>query len=146
MSIDLSPGPDADRPARGRQRKHPVSLSRRVFLGSSLAALAAACATPFIPAKSRRRFTGSIVGGNSSLGHAFRDRQFPPPSDTAEAGIIIVGGGIGGLAAARRLSRSGFGDFLLLESGGAPRRQRHQRPKQHFRFPVGSSLRADCLH
>jgi hypothetical protein len=93
-----------------------MSLSRRVFLVTGAITLGIACATPFIPPRGRRRrFGGSIVGGNSSLGHALRDGQLPRPSETAEAGIVIVGGGIAGLAAARRLHRSGFSDFRLLE-------------------------------
>lgn len=39
----------------------------------------------------------------------------PAVSETAQTGIVIVGGGISGLAAARRLYREGFRDFMLLE-------------------------------
>src|SRR6185436_18708124 len=90
--------------------------SRRAFLGGGLAALGAACTAPFLirPA-ARRRIPGSIVGADSPLGHALRDGKFPPPSETLDTGIAIVGGGIGGLAAARRLARRGFEDFVLLE-------------------------------
>lgn len=44
-----------------------------------------------------------------------RDGKFPAPSETAETGIVIVGGGIGGLGAARCLKQNGFDDFVLLE-------------------------------
>ncbi len=98
-----------------------MSLSRRVFLATGAITLGIACATPFLPVRGRRRrFKGSIVGGNSTLGHALRDGQLPPPAETAEAGIVIVGGGIAGLAAARRLHRSGFSDFQLLELEAHP--------------------------
>ncbi len=70
---------------------------------------------PYLRTSKARRFTGGIVGANSALGHALRDGKFPAPSETAEAGIVIAGGGIGGLAAARRLQRSGFHDFVMLE-------------------------------
>ncbi len=96
-------------------RDHAPDISRRFFLGSSMVCVAFACATPFIGSQGRRRFSGSIVGGNSSLGHAARDRQFPPPSETVETAIVIIGGGIAGLAAARRLAAKGFTDFRLLE-------------------------------
>ena len=94
-------------------------LSRRAFLATGALTLSLACATPFIHPK-KRRFTGRIVGGNSSLGHAMRDRQLPPPSESTEANIVIIGGGIAGLAAARRLHRTGCVDFLLLELESRP--------------------------
>ena len=52
-------------------------FSRRAFLATGAITLALACATPFVRRK-KRTFTGSIVGGNSTLGHAMRDRQLPP--------------------------------------------------------------------
>jgi protoporphyrinogen oxidase len=97
-----------------------MNLSRRVFLGSSLTAFGLACATPFIQPRKRQRFKGGIVGGNSRLGHALRDGQLPAPTATAQIKLVIVGGGIAGLAAARRSRRSGFEDFLLLELEDRP--------------------------
>src|SRR5262249_4310869 len=97
-----------------------MNLSRRVFLGSSLTAAGLACVTPFLRPRKRQRFKGGIVGGNSKLGHAFRDGQLPAPTATAHTKLVIVGGGIGGLAAARRLRRSGLEDFLLLELEDRP--------------------------
>lgn len=70
---------------------------------------------PRLHKTARRRFSGGIVGANSALGHAMRDGKFPASSETAETGIVVVGGGIGGLAAARQFKRSGFDDFTLLE-------------------------------
>jgi len=66
------------------------------------------------------RFRGSIVGGNAALGHALRDGRFPPVSQVSQTGIVIVGGGIGGLSAARRLQKRGFSDFTLLELEARP--------------------------
>ncbi|SPE51075.1 Twin-arginine translocation pathway signal [Verrucomicrobia bacterium] len=90
-------------------------ISRRTFLAGSTLALGVACATPFLPAPNRRRFTGAILGGNFSLGHALRDGKLPPVSESAECGVVIVGGGMSGLSAARRLQRKSFSDFVLLE-------------------------------
>lgn len=92
-----------------------MNLNRRTFLATGLVTVGLACATPFIPPRTRRRFKGAVVGGNSPLGHALRDGQLPPPTETAEVGVVVVGGGIAGLAASRRLERSGFRDFVLLE-------------------------------
>jgi protoporphyrinogen oxidase len=93
----------------------PRRVTRRTFLAAAAITTAAACATPYLRKAAPRRFTGGIVGANSSLGHAMRDGKFPAVSESAETGIVIVGGGIGGLAAARQLQRNGLTDFTLLE-------------------------------
>jgi hypothetical protein len=98
----------------------PVSLSRRTFLATGLVTLGLASATPFIRRRGRRSFRGGIVGGKSALGHAVRDRQLPPPTEKAETGIAIIGSGIAGLAAARRLQRRGLRDYCLLELEAQP--------------------------
>jgi hypothetical protein len=71
-------------------------------------------------ASPRRRLRGSIVGGSASLGHTFRDGKFPPVSETVKAGIVIVGAGIAGLAAARQLEQRGVADLLMLELESQP--------------------------
>src|SRR6476660_304334 len=91
-----------------------MKLSRRKFLAASLATAASVSLVPLVRRR-KRSFTGCIVGANAALGHAMRDGRFPAPTETAETGVVIVGGGIGGLAAARLLQRSGFHDFRVLE-------------------------------
>ncbi|HEX5222398.1 MAG TPA: FAD-dependent oxidoreductase [Verrucomicrobiae bacterium] len=97
-----------------------ATLSRRAFVAGTAATVGLLCAAPYISKRSRRRFTGGIVGGNSTLGHALRDGQLPPPAQTADVGIVIVGGGISGLSAARQLWRRGFKDFVVLELENRP--------------------------
>ena len=63
----------------------------------------------------RSTYPGGILGAAVAAGHRLRDGQFPPPTETLTAEIAIVGGGIAGLSAARRLERRGAPDFLLLE-------------------------------
>jgi hypothetical protein len=114
-----------------RLRKRPTSaahahevrgraISRRIFLTTAALGLGTVCAAPLLLGRRRHDFTGSIVGGNYSLGHAFRDGKFPTISETAETGIVVVGGGISGLSAARRLHLKGFTDFTLLELESRP--------------------------
>src|SRR5262245_45865142 len=103
------------------KRSRHGGVSRRKFLAAGLVAAGAACVAPLVLRRpAPRRFTGAILGANASLGHALRDRQLPPPSETADAGIVIVGSGIAGLAAARRLTRRGFNDLLVLELESRP--------------------------
>ncbi len=89
-------------------------MLRRTFLGTGAVA-AGLSFIPLLGSRKRKPFSGSIVGANSPLGHAMRDGKFPAPAETKEAGVVIVGGGVSGLASARRLHRHGFNDFILLE-------------------------------
>ncbi len=73
------------------------------------------------------RIEGEIVGPSVDIGHRMRDGFRPRPADeTWEThDVLIVGGGIAGLAAAWQLLRSGCRDFVLLEledvAGGTSR-------------------------
>lgn len=58
---------------------------------------------------------GDMLGTDFVLGHRLRSARFPEPRQTQRVGIAIVGGGISGLSAAWRLSRSGFEDYQVLE-------------------------------
>ncbi|MES2423110.1 MAG: FAD-dependent oxidoreductase [Pseudomonadota bacterium] len=87
-------------------------MKRRAFLGTSAAALAtlAACDPP------RRQITGGFTGINAERGHALRDHTaWPAPTTTHQTQVLIAGGGIAGLAAARALRLQGVDDFALLE-------------------------------
>ena len=70
---------------------------------------------------------GEIVGASDRIGHLVRDGlKVEPGADAWErAGVVIVGGGVAGLAAAWRLLRAGFEDFVVLElepaAGGTSR-------------------------
>ena len=82
------------------------------FLGLPLA-LASGCSltTPKLPPK------GRIVGGAASVGHRIRDGvtlEVPEEAPT-EVDVLIVGGGVAGLSAARKLKQSGIDRFVLLE-------------------------------
>lgn len=87
------------------------------FLGLPLA-LASGCSltTPKLPPK------GRIVGGSASVGHRIRDGatlEVPEEAPT-EVDVLIVGGGVAGLSAARKLKQSGIDRFVLLELENKP--------------------------
>ena len=107
------------RPLKIRPIMKP-KLTRRLFLGTAALSLGAAGVAPWLRTRRPPRFSGSILGGNAALGHALRDGKFPPVSQVKETGIVVVGGGIGGLSAARRLQKRGFSDFILLELESRP--------------------------
>jgi hypothetical protein len=83
---------------------------------------------------------GELVGTDAERGHQLRDES--PPSaagaDQQDVGVVIVGAGVAGLSAARRLRRGGFEDFVVLElepaAGGTSRSGRRDR----FAFPWGA--------
>jgi len=50
-----------------------------------------------------------------ALGHRLRDGRFPEPSRESRIPLLIVGGGVAGLAAGWRLAEAGFRDFLVIE-------------------------------
>ncbi len=60
---------------------------------------------------------GEVVGASDTIGHRLRDGWRPTPLDGAWTThrVVIVGGGVAGLAAAWRLRRRGVTDFALLE-------------------------------
>jgi phytoene dehydrogenase-like protein len=65
---------------------------------------------------------GEIVGPSVAIGHRVRDARPPVPSGNhwSRLGVVIVGGGVAGLAAAWRFQKAGFQDFLLLELEKVP--------------------------
>jgi protoporphyrinogen oxidase len=89
-------------------------LTRRELLAAFLGApfALAACggreAAPPLP-------EGEVVGTSDGVGHLIRDGLRPEPEVWERAGVVIVGGGVAGLAAAWRFLRAGFEDFVLLE-------------------------------
>lgn len=87
-----------------------AGTSRRDFLRLVGAAALAGCAPgqPALP-------PGQLLGSNQTLGHRLRDGGFPAPSVTRRTGVLIVGGGVSGLSAARRLGQAGRDDYTVLE-------------------------------
>lgn len=67
--------------------------------------------------RSHPPIAGSFVGTNQAVGHRLRDETPPQPSPDAwqDVGVVIVGAGIAGLAAARRLALAGYDDFVVCE-------------------------------
>lgn len=90
-------------------------MNRRELLASFLGmpcVLSSGCgqATPRLPSD------GGFVGTSHEAGHKLRDGFRPEPADDAwsTADVVIVGGGVAGLSAARKLKQAGV-DFVLLE-------------------------------
>jgi phytoene dehydrogenase-like protein len=96
-------------------------MNRRELLGAFLGvpfALAACSSREGLKAPPE----GEIVGASDGIGHLIRDGLRPEPEAGAweRAGVVIVGGGVAGLAAAWRFLKAGFEDFVLLELEPVP--------------------------
>lgn len=89
-------------------------IARRTLLaGAALPVLGCGAAPPV---------TGALSGGSAERGHLLRDGQRPRGSATpaGHVAVLIAGGGVAGLAAARALRQRGIDDFVLLELEDAP--------------------------
>ena len=90
-------------------------MQRRQLLQASAAALlAAGCDAPRSPIQ------GGFNGTNPERGHLVRDSMqsaalLAQPAVQRRTGVLIAGGGVAGLAAARALRLRGVEDFALLE-------------------------------
>ena len=93
-------------------------MQRRQFLATATASAAAAVLLPGCD-DAPRALQGGFAGVNIERGHALRDLlktgQLPAPAVVRRAQVVIAGGGVAGLAAARSLRLAGVDDFALLE-------------------------------
>lgn len=89
----------------------PTPIPRRTFVvGAALtgAALVAGCAPAPV-------MEGAMLGPNHALGHRLREGTLPTPQRRERVEVVIVGGGIAGLAAARELGRASISEAVLVE-------------------------------
>ena len=93
-------------------------MQRRQFLATATASAAAAVLLPGCD-DAPRALQGGFTGVNIERGHALRDLlktgRLPAPAVVRRAQVVIAGGGVAGLAAARSLRLAGVDDFALLE-------------------------------
>lgn len=90
-----------------------MELSRRDLLAAFLGA-------PFAAAACRRTpsFTlppGDLAGASDRVGHRLRQCVDEQPSDWTARDVVIVGGGVAGLAAGWRFAHAAFNDYTILE-------------------------------
>ena len=63
----------------------------------------------------RHEARGGFTAPDPALGHRWRDAVAATPSQQRRTGVLVLGGGVAGLAAARSLMVVGVDDFALLE-------------------------------
>jgi len=95
-----------------------VNLDRRTWLGAVAGAPLAALGAC---APARPAWTSRWVGAAAERGHRLREpAPVGPPALTRRAGVLVVGAGIAGLAAARALAKAGIDDVHLLDLEDTP--------------------------
>ena len=88
------------------------ALSRRALLGAAAALSVGGCT----PRDGARHIEGGFAPDGMARGHALRDQTaVPTPDRTRHTQVVIAGGGIAGLAAARALRQAGVEDCVVLE-------------------------------
>ena len=76
----------------------------------------AASALPLAGCEKAQVIEGGFTGVNVERGHVLRDaKPGAPPGKTLKTKVLIAGGGVAGLAAARALRLQGINDFVMLE-------------------------------
>ena len=96
-----------------------------------------------------QRIPGRMIDSGSELGHRLRDGQIPPPSVTRHARVVVAGGGISGLSAARALRKAGIDDVLLIDALDSPGGNSSFGQNSVSAYPWGAHyvplVRSDCL-
>jgi predicted NAD/FAD-dependent oxidoreductase len=90
-----------------------VNPARRALLAAGAAGPLASCTRTGPPP-----YGGDWIGANAARGHRLRERKSgagPAPAVTRRAGVIVVGAGIAGLAAARTLMGAGIDDVQVFD-------------------------------
>jgi len=115
-------------------------MQRRDFLATcgiaGCAAVLTGCApqTPSLP-------PGELGGSDSGLGHRLRQTDFPPPTETIDIPVLIVGAGVAGLSAAWRFCRETLPArprFLVLELENKPGGNARYGENAISRYPLGA--------
>ncbi len=113
-----------------------VPIRRRTLLAGAALAPLAGCARDAPIA-----YGGGWVGASAERGHRVRDRDAllrAAPGVQRRVGVIVVGAGIAGLAAARALSRAGIDDVQVLDLEDAPGGNSRGHTIAGMRCPLGA--------
>jgi hypothetical protein len=91
-------------------------MHRRHFIQSLSALAGGSLLLPGCGMQPGKKIPGEIVGASAAIGHLLRDGALhgsPEPAGTTD--VVIAGGGISGLSAARWLHKHGIDNFVLFD-------------------------------
>jgi hypothetical protein len=119
-------------------------VNRRDLIRGTLAAAASVA----LPACRLREIPGQLLTSPASLGHRLLDGTLPPVSVRRSARVVIAGGGIAGLAAARALKQQGIRDVVIIDMLDAPGGNSSYGTNSVSAYPWGAHyvplVRKDC--
>ncbi|RVU05352.1 twin-arginine translocation pathway signal protein [Novosphingobium umbonatum] len=93
-----------------------AEMRRRSVLAGGAAMMATGALGGCASAPAYGPFAGQLLGADVARGHALRDGRLPAASGLERRiPLLVLGGGVAGLAAGWRLREAGFDDFALLE-------------------------------
>src|SRR5688572_1495463 len=119
-----------------------AETGRRKFLFQGLTALASlpvlSGVLTYCAPEKKQAIKGKLLGPSHKAGHLLRQSLNVIPTKTEEKKVVIIGGGISGLSAARWLKNNSELDFCLLEledeTGGNSAASQHEKAK----YPWGA--------
>jgi phytoene dehydrogenase-like protein len=112
-------------------------ISRRDFLRQGSLVAGSLFTSQFSCSNSKRGPSGSLNGPNSKIGHLVRNNSSVTPKEIIKEDIVIVGGGVAGLSAARWLQLSGQ-SFRLLELEGETGGNSRSGKNSIASYPLGA--------
>jgi len=92
-----------------------ASIARRAVLAAGIGAPWAIGALAGCTRGDARGYDGAWLGASPTRGHRVRAGETVSAATQQRADVVIIGGGIAGLACARTLARRGIDDVVLLE-------------------------------
>jgi NADPH-dependent 2,4-dienoyl-CoA reductase/sulfur reductase-like enzyme len=96
-------------------------MHRRRFIQSLSTLAGTGLLLPGCGVPTPRQIPGEIIGASAAVGHLLRDgglKGAPEPAGVTD--VVIVGGGISGLSAARWLKKQGVDHFVLFDLESKP--------------------------
>lgn len=90
------------------------------------------------PDRDYNHIGGALKGASAATGHRLREGLPGTPTDVVRKKVVIAGGGIAGLSAARKLSMAGMQDFVLLELEAATGGNAGYGENKYSQYPLGA--------
>lgn len=114
-----------------------MSMNRKAFLHLTLGLSAG---SSFISSckPADKSLKGEIIGANSKVGHLLRQSNTSSPTASHYKDVVIIGAGVSGLSAARKLQQDGITDYLLLELEQLPGGNSKCHQNELSSFPMGA--------
>ena len=112
-------------------------ITRRRFIRDSSLLAGAMCTAGLGGCERRGELKGTLGGPDSARGHRVYGSTPGPPSVVEKEDIVIVGGGVAGLSAARWLKRQGQ-SFVLLELEDEPGGNARAAKNATASYPLGA--------